>query len=106
MYHVRIGPRDGCEYVGKVWSSSQLYSGSEDSTVRAWSVDANEYVAALQEHTGGVSCLRVHNNKLYSGSWDKTIRAWNLDTNECITALQGHTAVSYTHLTLPTTPYV
>ena len=81
MCHVRIGPRDGCEYVEKVWRSLQLYSGSEDSNVRAWSVDANEYVTALQGHTGGVSCLRVHNNILYSGSWDKTIRAWNPDAN-------------------------
>ena len=69
-----------------------LYSGSADTTIRAWNLDTNECITVLQGHTDYVRCLIVHNNILYSGSTDNTIRAWNLDTNECITALQGHTS--------------
>ena len=55
-----------------------LYSGSNDRTIRAWSLDTNECITALQGHTECVNCLIVHNNMLYSGSYDKTIRAWKL----------------------------
>ena len=55
-----------------------LYSGSLDNTIRAWNLDTNECITALQGHTGSVDCLVlvVHNNILYSGSWDKTARVW------------------------------
>ena len=55
-----------------------LYSGSYDKTIRAWNLDTNECITALQGHTSGVECLIVHNNILYSGSNDNTIRAWQL----------------------------
>ena len=55
-----------------------LYSGSGDSTIRAWNLDTNECIATLQGHTRYVGCLVVHNNILYSGSLDNTIRAWQL----------------------------
>ena len=55
-----------------------LYSGSVDNTIRAWNLDTNECITALQGHTGSVDCLVlvVHNSILYSGSWDKTARVW------------------------------
>ena len=48
-------------------------------------------IATLRGHTGGVSCLTLHENKLYSGSWDKTIHIWNTETHEEIAILRGHT---------------
>ena len=67
-----------------------LYSGSDDNTTRAWSLDANECITTLQGHTSYAQRLIAHNSVLCSGSDDRTIRAWSLDANECITALRGH----------------
>ena len=58
--------------------------------IRAWSLDANECVAALRGRADYVSRLIARNNTLYSGSGDETIRAWSLDANECVATSQGH----------------
>ena len=36
-----------------------LYSGSWDKTIRAWNLDTNECIAALQGHAMWVNCLMV-----------------------------------------------
>ena len=60
---------DYCNYAG--FGNDYRYigtvDGSSDNTIRAWDLDTNEYITALQGHTGGVSCRIVHNNILYSG---------------------------------------
>ena len=48
-------------------------------------------LATLRGHTGGVSCLTIHENKLYSGSEDNTIRIWDTETYELVATLEGHT---------------
>ena len=46
-------------------------------------------------------------NKFAGGTWRTSARVWNsADTAQVREVLFSDTAVSYTHLTLPTTPYV
>ena len=59
-------------------ASDILYSGGEDRAVRAWSLDANECVAALQGRARPAPRLVAHNNVLYSGGGDDAVRAWSL----------------------------
>jgi WD40 repeat protein len=58
-----------------------LASGSDDNTVRLWSVEVQKEVAVLQRHTASVSSIAFSPNGKYlaSGSLDKTIILWNVE---------------------------
>ena len=62
----------------------RLATGSMDSTIRVWDLDAMCCVHDIQAHVGGVVCLSVlSDGRLASGSVDKTIRLWDMNTGEC-----------------------
>jgi hypothetical protein len=64
---------------------SKLYSGSEDNTIKVWSLEAGDFgreITTLSGHTNAVMALAIHDSKLYSGSLDKTIKVWSLDAGE------------------------
>lgn len=71
---------------------TQLFSGSDDHSIRIWDIIALTPVSILHGHDGPVTSLTTAGTLLYSASKDKTIGIWNLLTNERTHTLQGHTA--------------
>lgn len=69
-----------------------LASGSEDSSLRLWSIDTAQCLRILQGRRNGVWSVAFSpdGNTLVSGNEDKTIRRWNISTGKCF-GMQGHT---------------
>eukprot|EP00658_Telonema_sp_P-2_P065392 TRINITY_DN5463_c0_g1_i2.p1 TRINITY_DN5463_c0_g1~~TRINITY_DN5463_c0_g1_i2.p1 ORF type:complete len:330 (-),score=54.74 TRINITY_DN5463_c0_g1_i2:180-1169(-) len=71
---------------------TQLYTASEDGTVREYRVDTAEFVMAYTGHYGAVLTLDVSGTQgLFSGGYDSTIRQWTVQGG------QGKTARTLTH---------
>ena len=72
-------------------TSGEVITASQDSTVRVWSLTADECQACYEGHSGPVLCLAMScdGENAISGSDDKTVRVWDLRTKSCAT-LKGH----------------
>jgi WD40 repeat protein len=59
-----------------------LASGSEDSTVKLWSVESQKEITTLQGHSLQINSLAFSpdGNYLASGSEDKTIKLWSIES--------------------------
>ena len=66
----------------KHWN--QIYSASEDTTIRIWSIKSLSQIAILRGHNGGVKSMRLTDDELFliSGALDHTVRVWNIDQKE------------------------
>ncbi|MGH7998575.1 MAG: protein kinase domain-containing protein [Brasilonema sp.] len=71
-----------------------LASGSDDNTIKIWSVTSQQEIRTLKGHTRWVWTVAFSGDgkTLASGSADKTIRLWNLETGQEIGILKGHAA--------------
>jgi WD40 repeat protein len=60
-----------------------LYSGSDDGTVRGWSMISGQPDAIFQGHFDRVRTIVVHPNLpvLISSSYDLSTRLWRIDSN-------------------------
>ncbi len=69
-------------------------SGSDDHTIRIWSLKTGECLRTLYSHTSWISsiCFAASGNKylLASGSEDQSIRLWDSRTAVCLQSLQGY----------------
>ncbi|KAI8500021.1 F-box/WD repeat-containing protein 7 [Branchiostoma belcheri] len=70
----------------------RVVSGSDDNTLKVWSVLNGKCLKTLVGHTGGVWCSQMKYNIVISGSTDRTLKVWNADTGQCIHTLYGHTS--------------
>ena len=70
-----------------------LISGSEDKTIRLWSLPDGNHIKTLRGHTEAVCCLKMspEGQILVSSSYDKTIRLWSHPDGTFIKTLIGHT---------------
>ncbi len=82
-----------------------LYSGSEDKTIRTWNITGRTTKQTLTGHTGGVTSMLCYwfskvqmppmapivVRYLVSGSRDQTIRLWNTTSYITDKTLIGHT---------------
>ena len=81
----------------------RLCSGSDDTAIKVWDLEAGKETLTLRGHTGPVNCLVLSGDgkRLYSGSegasifnvdrtHDNTIRVWDLQTGKEILTLHGH----------------
>ena len=70
-------------------SSGNVYSGSNDNTVRKISPTGNQ-VWSFTEHTGSVLAVAVYSDgNVYSGSWDRTVRKISSTGNQ-VWSFTGH----------------
>ncbi|CAF0756463.1 unnamed protein product [Didymodactylos carnosus] len=74
------------------FDGKRIVSGSDDNTLKIWSVETGECEKTLTGHNGGVWCSEMTNDLVVSGSTDRTIRVWNAETGECKHVLYGHTS--------------
>ncbi len=56
-----------------------IASGSEDNTVKIWSVEQKKEISTLKGHNGSVNSVSFSPNGMYlaSGSYDSNIKLWN-----------------------------
>jgi len=72
-------------------NSSQIISGSLDTTMRMWNPQTGECVHVFKGHSHGVCCINILPDKrIVSGSFDLTLKIWDLHTGECTYTFEGH----------------
>jgi WD40 repeat protein len=72
---------------------NRLISGSDDTTIRLWGLDAEETYAILKSHTKKVTIVTFSRGAsiIVSGSEDRTVRVWDASNATLMHTLQGHT---------------
>ncbi|XP_076468393.1 F-box/WD repeat-containing protein 7-like [Babylonia areolata] len=70
----------------------RIVSGSDDNTLKVWSVVTGKCLRNLVGHTGGVWSSQMAGNIIISGSTDRSLKVWNADTGVCKYTLYGHTS--------------
>jgi hypothetical protein len=74
-----------------IGTQGRLYSGSDDTTIRVWSIADGTHLATLAGHTLPVRALAVGaDGTLHSGSADATVRVWSGDDGRLLLTLRGH----------------
>jgi WD40 repeat protein len=58
-------------------TTSRVYSGSADKSIRVWNIDTGECLHKFIGHRGPISCLEHSDGSIFSGSMDSTIKIWN-----------------------------
>ncbi|XP_065205168.1 F-box/WD repeat-containing protein 7 [Planococcus citri] len=71
---------------------NRIVSGSDDNTLKVWSVTTGKCLKTLVGHTGGVWSSQMSGSIIISGSTDRTLKVWNAETGHCIHTLYGHTS--------------
>ncbi|ORY32489.1 WD40 repeat-like protein [Rhizoclosmatium globosum] len=73
-----------------------VVSGSNDKTVKVWSVETGECVKTIVGHSALVNCVVFlpDSKTVVSGSNDKTIKVWSVETGKCVKTF-GHSGEVY-----------
>lgn len=74
------------------FSGDLIVSGSDDNTLKVWSLTTGRCVRTLVGHTGGVWSSQMSGNTIISGSTDRTLKVWDADKGICLHTLYGHTS--------------
>lgn len=74
-----------------------LASGSEDNTVKLWSVNSGQEIATLYGHLGQVCCVAFSpdGNIIASTGQDKTIKLWHRKTRQLIRTIGDWNKAEY-----------
>ncbi|KAK7096799.1 F-box/WD repeat-containing protein 7-like [Littorina saxatilis] len=70
----------------------RIVSGSDDNTLKVWSVVTGKCLRNLVGHTGGVWSSQMAGNIIISGSTDRSLKVWNAESGVCKYTLYGHTS--------------
>jgi WD40 repeat protein len=70
-----------------------LFTGSEDSTAKAWDTASGALIFTCEGHLGAVSCMTVMDKLLYTGSHDFCCRSWNTRNGAPLRVYEGHTDI-------------
>jgi WD40 repeat protein len=59
----------------------QLFSGSDDNTVRVWNAEDGSALRLLKGHKGRITCLHYDKGQdlLFSGAADRSVLAWSAE---------------------------
>ena len=70
---------------------TEIISGSNDCTLRRWSVQTGQCLQVYKGHSSSVMCAALlPNGNFISGSADKFIKVWDRLTGACLSTLTGH----------------
>ncbi|PAV69007.1 hypothetical protein WR25_13916 isoform B [Diploscapter pachys] len=71
-----------------------LVTGSDDNTLRVWSIEKGRLTFALVGHTGGVWTSQISEDGKFivSGSTDRSVKVWNAADGSLVHTLSGHTS--------------
>eukprot|EP00035_Acanthoeca_spectabilis_P019262 m.418785 g.418785 ORF g.418785 m.418785 type:complete len:161 (+) comp16835_c0_seq19:3712-4194(+) len=73
-----------------------LYSGSDDRSIRVWSTSEHTHIRTLTGHTFCVFAVAAGTNgTVFSGSLDKTIKVWSGTDGTLLNTLLGHSGGVY-----------
>jgi hypothetical protein len=88
----QVGPGHSVAAVKAIPDGLKIASGSNDNTVKLWSVRTGRLLQNLDGHTGWVNALSISPNgrSITSGSADKSVRLWDAETGQLICAMEGH----------------
>ncbi len=69
-----------------------MASGSQENTVKLWSLESQKEVTTLQGHDNTVNSVAFSPDGKYlaSGSEDNTVKLWSVESQKEVTTLQGH----------------
>lgn len=59
--------------------NNYLYTGSDDKSIKVWSLEKKISIEDFTDHEDGVSCIEFCDNSVYSASFDNTIRFWRIE---------------------------
>lgn len=70
---------------------TKLVTGSEDTTIRIFDLQAEEAIVVLKGHEKYINSVCCNEKYIYTASADRTIRKWNIVTGMCVKTFRGHT---------------
>ncbi len=84
-----IGHSLGVNSVAFSPDGKYLASGSEDKTVKLWSVESHKEITTLQGHSSHVLSVAFSPDGKYlaSGSLDRTVKLWSVESQKEVTTL-------------------
>jgi WD40 repeat protein len=87
-----IGHRSSVNSITFSPNGKYLASGSDDNTVKLWSMESQNEIITLQGHRGWVYSVAFSPDGKYlaSGSDDTMVKLWIVESWEEVTTLQGH----------------
>ena len=70
----------------------KVVSGSDDTTLKVWSLEGWMLERTLTGHRGRVNSVTLtgDSKRIVSGSNDETLKVWNFETGELERTLEGH----------------
>lgn len=72
--------------------NGRLISGSDDCTIKVWSLNPLNLIKSYHKHSGEIACLLTLEGDMFaSGSVDTFIMIWSTSKNKEIIILKGHT---------------
>ena len=76
-----------------VLDADRIVSGSDDKTLKVWSVTSGECLQTLSGHSYCVSAVAVLDaDRIVGGSHDHTLEVWSVTPGECLQTLRGHSS--------------
>jgi len=79
LIHTFTGHRDAVTSLSFRKESNQLFSGSNDRTIKIWNLDQMAYVETLFGHQAGVQGIdSLYRDRALTVGCDKTVRSWKV----------------------------